>query len=37
MQIIFSNLRSENEFGKMMRPGIETLSVLSKWNESEVC
>lgn len=24
VQIIFSNLRSENKFGKMMRSGIET-------------
>lgn len=38
VQIIFANLRSENEFGKMMRSGIETLkSVLSEGNESEVC
>lgn len=27
VQIIFANLRSENEFGKMMRSGIETLRV----------
>lgn len=37
MQIVFSNLRSENEFGKMMRSGIEISSILSKGNESEVC
>lgn len=38
VQTIFANLRSENEFGKMMRSGIETLkSVLSGGDESEVC